>query len=140
MINEIRSYFNSTIKSIDSSLKFDGDLDNTQPVALTSMDRTYKLVIGNLEPVQQDSIIQSTVPVTLVLFKRLNVDDISSFDKAYCKAIDIHAKLQARERLEQLQFIKNVECNSIQPQAIEDDDKAFSFTLQFTVTIDYKYT
>lgn len=139
MIAEIRSYFNRVIRSIDSDLKHDGSPDLLRPIALTALDRTYKFEIGNIEPILQDSSFIAAIPVTLIIFKRLSVDEIDSYDKAFCKAINIHAKLQDKKQLELEPVIANIICNSIKAEAFEDNDNAYSFTLEFIVTTAYKY-
>lgn len=139
MISDIRSYFNRTIRKIDSDLKHDGSADLSKAISLTQLDRIYKLEFGDIEPVLQDTSFLTIIPVTLVIFKRLKTDETGSFDKALCKAIDIHTLIQNKLEFADFPIIRNITCNSIKPESIDDDDKAYQFTLEFIVTTAYKF-
>jgi hypothetical protein len=140
MIDEIRSYFKGVIKSVDSDLRYDDRVGDEEKIGLSALNRTYKFYFGAMEPSIVDGTIQSLVPVTAIIYKKLGVDEPTDYDKAYCKAIHIHALAQEKSNYDQTGFIKNVECTSITPEPIDDDDKTYRFTLQFNVTIAYRYS
>ena len=140
MITEVRDYFKAVIKTIDSDLKYDGKVGDEEEVGQTALDRTYKIVFGQLLPENIDSTIESTLPVTVKMYTTLRTEEVEDYDKAYCKAIDVHALAQDKRQIDQTQGLKSVECESILPEPIETNDKAYRFTLQFTVKLAYKYT
>lgn len=139
MISTSREYFKKVIREIDSDMRFDES--NTEDVAIdiNNLDRSYKVIFGELKPSYEDSTIVSTLPVEVIIYKAMGPDEVRDHDRAYCKAIDIHALAQDRNRLDQKDIMKMVECDGILPEAIERDDKAFKYTIQFTVTMGYKY-
>ena len=140
MITEVRDYFKAVIKTIDSDLKYDGKVGDEEEVGQTALDRTYKIVFGQLLPENIDSTIEATLPVTVKMYTTLRIEEVEDYDKAYCKAIDVHALAQDKRQIDQTQGLKSVECESILPEPIETNDKVYRFTLQFTVKLAYKYT
>lgn len=139
MIATTRSYFKSIIRTIDKDLKFDGLLDESEKIGSTALNSTYKMVFGKMKISTVDSTIESELPVTVVIYKKLGVNSVEDFDKAYCKAIDIHALAQNRKSYDQVGVIKKVECDDIDPEALDTDDKSYRFIMQFTVTLGYVY-
>ncbi len=140
MISTTREYFKSIIRTIDPDLKFDGLLNDTEKIGSTALDRTFKMTFGNIKPGTEDSTILSLLPVEIRIYKKLcGQNPVEDYDKAYCKAIDIHALAQNRKSYDQVDFIKRVECDEILPESVETDDKTYRFIMQFTVTLGYVY-
>lgn len=139
MIDECRDYFKKVVKRVDPDLKHDGLLDETEKIGSTVLDNTYKLYFKDLRPETMDGSIESELDVELVIYKRIGTKSVEEFDKAYCKAIDIHALAQNRAFYNQENTIKEVECTDIIPERIESDSLSFRFILEFTVRLGYVY-
>lgn len=138
MIQEIRSYFKAVINEVDSDLKEHKEYFTSENVSDTRLEDTYFLQFGALTTERQDSDMIGTFDVLVRVWKNGNNDVIEKLDDAYCKAIEIQAKLMDQSRFNQLDFIKSVVGVSITPQAVVDNDNLAQFDLQFTVTTGYK--
>lgn len=139
MITEVREYFKKVIRTIDPDLKYDKLLDSTEKVSSTMLDRTFKFYFGTMKPETIDGTIYSELPVEIVIYKKIGTNSSDDFDKAYCKAIDIHALAQNRSEYDQEDTIKRVECIEITPEQMENDSNAYRFILKFTVSLGYVY-
>lgn len=138
MIDEIRSYFKASIFEVDPDLKQHKQYFTSENIADTRLEDTYFLQIGTLTSSFDDVDVSGSFVVTLDMWKNGYKDVINKIDNAYCKAIEIQARLMDKSRIDQLNFIKAVEGVSIEPLAVENNDNLAKFSLQFTVTVKYK--
>ena len=137
MIDEIRAYFKTTIAEVDPDLKQHKEYFTSENVPDRKLEDTYFLQIGPLSSSFEDSSINGEFTTTLEIWKNGYKDVINNLDNAYCKAIEIQAKLMDKTRIDQLDFIKAVEGTSIEPVAVDSNDNLAKFVLQFTVTVKY---
>jgi len=138
MISEIRTYFKQAIKEIDSDLKFDGYVTDVEKIGASSLNNSYKFLIGAMASTQDETEIESTLPVTVIFYMRSGTDIVEDFDKNYCKAIDLQALVTDLTRVTQTTSFKSVKPVSITPSDFETNDKTIRFTLEFNVTLIYK--
>jgi len=137
MINEIRSYFKSVIKEVEPDLKSHKEYYTDSNISESKLEETYFLKIGNMSSQRIDTSYTCTFDVTLTIWKDGDKDIITKLDKAYCNAIEIMSNLQSQSRIDQNEFIKSVVGSGIENEAVENNDKAGRFTLQFTVLVGY---
>lgn len=138
MISEIRSYFKSIIKQVDSDLK---EYKVPTPVDLPSnpSDCLYQIVIGNSTNTVIDNSYQSTFSVDVLLYEKAKRDDlIAVYDKFYCKGIDIQAMAMAKNLIAQNATIKALTSNSININALATNESVYAITINFEVTTFYK--
>jgi hypothetical protein len=138
MIQEIRSHFTSAIKAVDGDLKAHKEYFTSENVADSNVENTYFLRIGEMSNQLADSDYSAAFDVTVEIWKNGRNNIIESLDKAYCNAIEILTKAQDQKLIDQLTFIKGVVGTSITPEAIESNDNAAKYTLQFVVTVGYR--
>tara|TARA_R110000787_G_scaffold90544_1_gene191071 strand:- start:345 stop:770 length:426 start_codon:yes stop_codon:yes gene_type:complete len=137
MINEIRTYFKSVIKEVEPDLKEHKEYYTSSNIPDSKIEDTYFLKIGNMSGQRIDNNYTATFDVTLEIWKNGDKDIITKLDKAYCNAIEIMTNLQDQRRLTQLEFMKEVSGVSIENEAIESNDNAGKFTLNFNVLVSY---
>ena len=138
MIPEIRAYFKSVIKEVDSDLKQHDRYFISNDIADSNLEDRYHLLIGALNTNRQDSDMNGTVSVILKFWKNGNNDELNRIDAAYCNAIEMQLKLMDQSRITQDDFIKSVIGSTIDPKAEENNDNLAEFELQFIVTVGYK--
>jgi hypothetical protein len=137
MISEIRTYFKDTIAEVDSDLRQHKEYFTSANISDTKLEDTYFLQIGNLSSDYEDSSVNGSFAVLLEIYKNGNKDIIERVDDAYCKAIEIQAKLMNQNRVDQLSYMKSVVGLSIDPTPVENNDNLAKFSLQFTVMVKY---
>jgi len=140
IIQSVRSYFDTTIKTIDSDFKSDGFVFDTEFTADHNLDFTYKLNIGTMSIVRQDSDIEATIPVEATIYRVSNADkQKDDFDNTYCKAIDIAALASNQTRVSQTDYMKSVVATGIEPLPLVNNDNSMQFRISFNVTVIFKY-
>lgn len=137
MISNIRSYFNKTIKSIDSDLnpvKFalSGKLPDN------NIEDTFTVIFGDASSDLIDTTIDSLIPVTVEFWKNGYTKEIENFDKSYCKAVDIQARALNKRLIADHGGIEGVFSSGISVESDSTNDNLFKFTIQFTVKVSYK--
>ena len=138
MIDEIRSYFKGVIQEVDPDLSQHQEYFTSVNIADSQLEDTYFLQMGAISSSRENTDINGEVTVTLEIFKNGYTDVIDKLDNAYCKALEIQAKLMDQNRVDQLDFIKQVIGDSITPEAVDSNDNLAKFVLSFTVTTKYK--
>lgn len=138
MIQEIRSYFKSVINEVDSELREHKQYFTSENIADTILEDSYYIQIGAMITERQDSSMAGSFDVLVRLWKNGGREIIDNLDNAYCKAIEIQAKLMDQTRISQNEFIKSVVGTSITPLAGASNDNLAQFDLQFTVTTGYQ--
>ena len=138
MIQEIRSYFDATAKNENSDLRA-SDKPTTDEIADTVIEDTFFLEIGKMGSILLDSTIESEIDVTLSIYKAGDVDAIDDYDKGYCEAINIQARAMYKPYISQQNYIKNVTSSGIDVETINNNDNMYKYSIQFTVTVDYKH-
>lgn len=138
MIDEIVQFFKDSVALVDPDLKFDKFVFDTPKDGDLTIDNTYKLVMGALSPSRQDSQIQATVPITLVIWKRAGFSTLEEdFQEIYCKAIEIHATCMNQTRVDQTSYIKSVDTLSVEPTPLESNDNTIRMNISFEVSVTY---
>ncbi len=138
MIEEIRSYFNATAKNENSDLR-PSDKPTTDEIADTIIEDTFFLEIGTMTSILLDTSIESEIAVNLSIYKAGDVDAVDDYDKAYCEAINIQARAMYKPYISQQDYIKNVTSSGIVMESVNNNDNMYKFSIQFTVTVDYKH-
>lgn len=140
MVTSIRDYFKGIVQAIDSDLEFDGFVFAERNIADHDLDYSYKLNVGRMGIQREDSDIISQFPVTIEIYRVSSHDrQEEDFENTYCKAIDIAARSMNQTLIDQTDWIKSVVATSINPTPIENNDTTMVFTLQFNVTVTFKY-
>lgn len=135
--DEIRDYFNGIVRTVDSDLKFDGFVFDTEKFGAQNLDNTYKLVIGAGSNERLDSSYLTTYDVQVWIYRSSGNAIVDDFDKTYCKAQDILALASDQTKLDQLGFMKSVLGINIEPQPQDSDDNSMRFVIQFEVQVFY---
>ena len=139
MIQEIRSYFNACARSENTNLR-PSDKPTTDEIADTVIEDTFFLEIGSMDSTLLDSTIESNISVTLSIYKSGDVDAIDDYDSGYCEAIGIQARAMYKPFISQQNYIKNVTSSGIEIESVNNNDNMYKFSIQFTVTVDYKHS
>jgi hypothetical protein len=137
MISEIRTYFKTILKEIEPDLKEHKEYYTSSNIPDSKIEDTYFLKIGSMSNQKIDTNYSATFDVTLEIWKNGDKDIITKLDKAYCNAIEIMTNMQDQRRLKQTEFMKEVLGVSIANEAVESNDNAGRFTLNFTVLVSY---
>lgn len=137
MIKEIRSYFDRQIRSVDPDLRFDGYVFFNDTISSNNIDKSYKLLIGNVKISRRDVINEARVSVTVLIFKVSGTNRVDDFDKVFCKAIALQSKITNQTLITQDDYIKSIFVNSISPEVIESDDNSVRMKLEFEVITYY---
>jgi hypothetical protein len=137
MIEEIRSYISSQIAKVDKDFKFDGYIFENDKTSTNVIDKTYKLVLGPLNPVLLDYIEEAEMNVDVIIFKVSGTKRVEDFDKLYCKAISIASYVTDPIDISQQGFIKSILTRSIAPSAIETDENSVKIKIGFGVRVFY---
>lgn len=138
MIQEIRSYFSSVINEVDQDLRSHYRFFTGEDIGAFAKEDTYFMQIGELITNRNDSDMTGSIQVNLYFWKNGYSDEIGNIDKAYCNAIEMQAKLMDQKRIDQLDFIKGVDGNSIIPTPAASNSNLAQFNLQFTVRVGYR--
>lgn len=137
MILDAKEFIEARIKEIDSDLKFDGFAFDTENIGSLNANNTYKIVAGSLSTTRLDVILESVIPVSVVIYHIGYNDYFMDFAKAYCRAIEIQSQIARQDKLDQTSFLKEFLPNSIVPEAINNDDNIMRFTINFNVRVHY---
>lgn len=137
VFDEIRDYFNGVIRTVDSDIKFDGFVFDTEKFGAQNLDNTYKLVIGSKTTTRLDSSYNDTYDVQVWIYRSSGNAIVDDFDKTYCKAQEIASLAEDQTKLDQLGFIKSVLSTEITPQPQDSDDNSMRFIIQFEVQVFY---
>ena len=137
MINEIRSYFKSIVNEIDSDYKQHDQYYTSANIPDSNIECTYFLKIGDFISSRIDTNYDGSFDVTLELWKNGGNEVIETLDKAYCDAIEIANECQQQVRLDQTEFMKSIISSGITNEAVESNDNAGKFTIQFVVRVAY---
>jgi hypothetical protein len=137
MISEIRSYFKTVIKEIEPDLKEHKQYYTSSNIPDGKIEDTFFLKIGNMASQRIDSSYTASFDVTVEIWKDGDKDIITKLDKAYCNAIEIMNNIQDQTRVDQTKFMKSVVGTGIDNEAVESNDNAGKFTLQFTVLVGF---
>jgi len=138
MIDEIRSYFKGVINEVDSDLSQHDRFFFSEDISAFAKEDTYFLGFGELVTTRTDTDMVGNMPVSIFIWKNGYTEEIENIDEAYCKAIEIQAKLMDQSRIDQNDFIKGVVGTSIIPSNVPSNSNLAQFNLQFTVTVGYK--
>ena len=137
MIEEIRAYFKAVVNEVDSDYKEHDQYYTSENIPENSIECTYFLKIGDFISTRIDTNYDGSFDVTLELWKNGNNEVIKNLDKAYCIAIEIADECQQQTRISQTEFIKSVIASGITNEAVESNDNAGKFTIQFVVRVAY---
>jgi hypothetical protein len=135
-VSDIRAYFDTRIKTVDSSLNLIDDALNDEPINIIEAQTGYKMVLGDIESERDGNYYIENIPVTVYIYTRPIRNEVPTFDLLYCKAQDI------KDAIINPLFAKNgsnwsdIFATSIIPGAEDTDDKLFNMTLEFTIRRD----
>ena len=138
MINEIRTYLKSVVKSENKDLRV---ISNpvTDEMADTVIEDSFFIGIQNMVSDLDDTTITSNINVILNIYKAGDSEAIDDFDSAYCEAIGIQANAMFKKNVDQLNYIKNVTSSGIDVETVNNNDNMFKFSIQFTITVTYEH-
>lgn len=138
MIDSVLNYFKSIVNEQGKDLVFDGFIFGTEKVPNTQIERTYQMTIGALVPNRQDKHIIATLPVTIVLWKKTNQHrQVEDFLEIYCLANGIHVDAMDQSKVDQTDFIKNINTRQVAPTPLASSDNCIRLEIEFEVTLIY---
>ena len=139
MIAEIRSYVDSAVKSVDSTLKaYTKDLFGNNDVTKNQAVNNYNLIIGSLTHSDDGEGFNQTIPCTLDLYSKSVRDIKTSFDDLYEKAISVsHCLIDPAEV--NGQAFSMVIMQGIEPIEQDTNDNAIKMRLSFIIRTDFRH-
>lgn len=137
MISDIRAYFKSVIKEIDSDLK-ENKIAISEPIASRNkIEDSFSIIIGGINSTKVETYIDGDVNVTVEIFAIGKNNIIENFDKGYCKALNIQSTAMDGGRIAQQSSFQSVSSSGIKPESIEDNDNIYKYTIDFNVRVIY---
>ncbi len=137
MIDDIRNHFTLAVNTVDSDLRFDGQIFEVEQTSSTYADNTYKLLIGDATVSRVDASYSANIACEVWIYKISGTNRVEDFDNSYCKALEIAAVAQDQRLLDQSGFIKSVLGVNVLREAIDGDDNSVRFRIQFNTTVYY---
>jgi len=134
----IRDYIVERIAAVDNELEQHSSPVITENMAQTMLDRTYFVGIGDSVNISRDNTTRDEFEILIVLKYPLYVEQITNYDDAYCKVIDLRNSLITLDNISAQEEIINVVSNGIQIENIPSDDTSVIFTISLTVTTEYE--
>ena len=139
MIAEIRTFIDSTIKSVNS--KYQG---NTKPfedlgnVVSTKMDYTYHVDIGAAAiEIGNELGNVANIEVILRLFRHGGSKKLDNYDEGYCEALLMNGLLVDNSRLNGTECIMGITTSSVNPVEVDGSQDLYSFESTLTFKISY---
>ena len=139
-ITNIRTYFNTQILTVDSTLlPWEDDVFGNNDESKPQAEKYYNLVIGDNIPSREDNNYWDAFDVTLDLYALLSTDYTLSFDTMYDIAINIKNELINPVNYGSLSVFNDIIVNQMIPIEDVDNDNAMKISLNFTVRINYNF-
>lgn len=138
MIADIRAYFRSIIKEVDSDLKEHQEYFTSENIADTNLEDKFFIRMGQMLTERQDSNMIGELTVNIEIYKNGYNNTIENLDEAFCKALEIQLKAMDQARIDQLEIMKAVVGDTITPIANIDNSNLAIFNLEFIVTVGYR--
>lgn len=139
MISEIRLYFKNVVKQVNPDFKMHRSPIEFNNIPESVIDYTYFLNISSMSSALVDTDIRSVLPVSVRFTKKGGSNEVESYDCGYEQALDIQSLAMKKESIDQSGIIKGITSNGIEVAPILDNDNSYSYTIQFEVTLSYKW-
>lgn len=133
---DARSYFDTQIKTIDSTLNIIDDALDDEDINKSQLVSGYKMVLGDITGGRTGASYVEEIPVTLKIYAAANRSEISNFDTLYCKGQDIKDAIVKPTEAKNQSNWSDIFFISMTPAAEATDDKLFNMTLLFTIRRD----
>ena len=138
MITQIRSYFDSQVKKVDSALNaWNKDLFGNNDLTKNQADKYYNLIIGVLSSERDGNGIIDSFNITLDIYVSSKRDIISAFDELYTKAIAIRNEIIDPQNINA--NFSDILNNSIEPLEEESNDNTIKMRLEFILRKDCRF-
>ena len=138
MITQIRSYFASQVKTVDSALNaWNKDLFGNNDLTKNQADKYYNLIIGVLSSERDGNGIIDSFNITLDIYVSSKRDIISAFDELYTKAIAIRNEIIDPQNINA--NFSDILNNSIEPLEEESNDNTIKMRLEFILRKDCRF-
>ena len=138
MITQIRSYFDSQVKKVDSALNaWNKDLFGNNDLTKNQADKYYNLIIGVLSSERDGNGIIDSFNITLDIYVSSKRDIISAFDELYTKAIAIINEIIDPQNINA--NFSDILNNSIEPLEEESNDNTIKMRLEFILRKDCRF-
>lgn len=138
MIAQIRSYFDSQVKKVDSALNaWNKDLFGNNDLTKNQADKYYNLIIGVLSSERDGNGIIDSFNITLDIYVSSKRDIISAFDELYTKAIAIRNEIIDPQNINA--NFSDILNNSIEPLEEESNDNTIKMRLEFILRKDCRF-
>jgi hypothetical protein len=139
MIAASRAYIRQQIQKCNADYKEIEDPWNDDDMALSQIDRHYKLLFSTLSTEAVGNYHTDLVDCSLELYKKAGFNELSDFDEIYDLAINVKNTV-----LDPL-FVKNSDAFSdiiflgIAPEPLPTNDKVFKILLTFQIRKDFDF-
>jgi hypothetical protein len=138
MISNIRSYFDSQVKKVDSSLNaWNKDLFGNNDLTKNQADKYYNLIIGIMNSDRDGNGITDSFNITLDVYVSSKRDILGAFDSLYDKAILIKNEVIDPKNING--NFSDILSVSIEPLEEETNDNTLKMRLEFILRMDCRF-
>ena len=136
MIDELRKYIKDTMILVDPSLKWDGQVFDTEINSTNAIDKEYKVVFGEVKPERLDTDYRANIPCIVRIFRGTGNGSLEKdYDYMFCKGIEFAALSMKQERLLQDGHLKDVQAISSVPLPTEDNDNMIQVSIELNLLV-----
>lgn len=137
MIAEIRDYFRSIIRNIDTDLIENPSAFYDADIGETIIDRSYQIEINDIASDYKAEYRMDSMGITVIIFGFGNRDEVANYDNLLDKALCIRDSIIDLSNIGNADFITNITANSISSEKLPTDDSGFRININFTLEIAY---
>lgn len=136
-MKEIRKYFRTKVKECLSGYKIIDDPTGDNDLANTTIDKHFKVIIGNLVHDKNHQSFTDLIPVSVELYKKGNQDMSAVFDSIYDDGIAVrNACISPASFDGQFEEVLNI---GFVAEELDTNDKAIKITIQFQIRKDFLF-
>jgi len=140
-ISSIRTYFNTQILKIDSTLlPWEEDVFGNNDESKPQAEKYYNLVFLDNLPNREDNNYWDEITVSLDLYALMGNNYTLSFDTLYDLAINVKNEIINPINYGDLLVFNDILANQMTPIEDETNDNAMKVQLKFTIRINYNFS
>ena len=137
MIRDIRDYFDTQIKKVDSEIiEYTKDVFGNNDTHKGRSSKTYNLVIGPSSLVRDSNAFTDEFDITLTIWVSSKRDIQAEYDNSYDKSIDIRNNVICPIDVRASGF-SDIEAISIVPSEEDTNDNTIRFDMEFKAKVDF---
>lgn len=139
MIAEIRSYFRTQIKTVNSDYVEIDDPIGDDDVSRLDVDSGFKIIFGDNASFYAGNSYGEAISVGIQLFKKAGLEVIESFDELYETGIKVKNEIMNPAQVKNQSAFSDILIETMSIEALPTNDKTFKLTLNFNVRDDFTF-